>query len=204
VDWRRVCVGLAVACSAGIAVACGSSATAVSTSGTVRLSVAVSGEGRDTAFFLNFDSDTTAYRIYADSVQNYATQEGTHEITLGDVADNCSVGGDNPRLVQVVAGEETDVTFAVTCSANGYARVTIVTTGVDLDDIYTLDFNGGFRSLLVGPNQFVRPSLPVGPYVVQLGDVAANCSVQSENPISLNVSADSIATGSFGVVCVAK
>jgi len=204
VHWRRGCARLAVTLSAGLAVACVSSATSVSTSGIVNLSVSATGDGRDTTFVFRFDSDTTAYPIHADSVLSLSTQEGTHEIGIGDVADNCSVEGDNPHTVLVTAGEQTDVTFAVTCSANGQAKVTIVTTGVDLDDIYSLDFNSGFRTILVGPNQFVEPSLPLGHYVVTLGDVAANCSVATQNPIALNVAADSVATGSFSVVCVAK
>jgi len=203
-DWKRTCAGLVVALSAGLAVACVSSATSVSTTGIVNLSVSATGDARDTSFTFQFDSDTTAYRIHADSVLTLSTQEGTHEISIGDVADNCSVEGDNPRAVQVVAGQQTDVVFAVTCSADGYAKVTVATTGVDLDDIYSLDFNSGFLTILVGPNQFVRPSLPLGHYVVALEDVAANCSVTTANPIQLNVAADSVATGSFSVACVAK
>jgi hypothetical protein len=203
-DRKRGCVRLAVTLTAGLAAACVSSATSVSTTGIVNLSVTATGDGRDTTFVFRFDSDTTAYPIHVDSVLSLSTQEGTHEIELADIADNCSLDGDNPRTVLVTAGEHTDVVFAVACSLNGYAKVTIVTTGVDLDDIYTLDFNNGFRSLLVGPNQFVKPSLPVGQYSVELRDVAANCTVTTANPISLTVAADSVTDGSFAVACVAK
>ena len=203
-DWRKACARLAALLAAGLAVACGLSVDQVSTTGSVRLTVSASGEGRDTAFVITFDSDTTKYTIYADSAVAVALQEGTHVFGLGDVAANCSVVGDNPVSAQVIADQLIDVSFQVTCLLDGHAKVTISTTGVDLDDIYTLDFNGGFRTILVGPNQFVRPSLPLGPYVVQLEDVAPNCTVTSDNPTSLTVVADSDATASFTVVCSAK
>ncbi|HSW30446.1 MAG TPA: hypothetical protein VLH75_13255 [Longimicrobiales bacterium] len=184
--------------------ACSVTVVSDSRSGSVRISVTAVGDAPDTIFFLRFDSDTTTYEVHADTVVTFSATEGTHSIGLEGVADNCLVGGGNPRSIDVVAGEETDVPFVITCTINGYAKVTIATTGEDIDDMYTLDFNSGFRTVLVGPNQFVRLSMPVGAYVVGLTGVAANCTVSGGPLVQLEVIAQQTATASFAVVCVAK
>src|SRR4051812_36532299 len=38
---------------------------------------------------------------------------GPHTVQLGEIADNCSVAGDNPRTITVTAGETTTVGFTV-------------------------------------------------------------------------------------------
>ena len=64
---------------------------------------------------------------------------GTHAITLGGLAANCAVAGDNPRSVDVGAGATAAVTIAVTCApptpppAPGGIGVTTQTSGPDQD-----------------------------------------------------------------------
>lgn len=183
-----------------------SSTTAVSTStsGVVDVSVTSSGESRDTAFSVTFDADSLSYQLLADSTLSFTTSVGTHSVKLSDIAGNCAVDGDNPRTVSVTDGSEQTIAFAVSCTLDGQAKVTIATTGQDLDDMYTLDFNSGEKTVLVGPNQFVLLTLPAKPYSVALTGVASNCSVTGDNPIALDVSPDSMATGFFAVACVAK
>jgi len=41
---------------------------------------------------------------------------GSHSVALGGVADNCVVGGDNPRAVTVAGGETATAAFTVTCA----------------------------------------------------------------------------------------
>ena len=45
--------------------------------------------------------------------------DGVHVVALTSLATNCSVTGENPRSVSVVAGATATVAFAVTCSASG-------------------------------------------------------------------------------------
>lgn len=201
---RRSLVLLGAVWAVALALACNVPLTSESTSGSARISVSAVGEARDTILFLRFDSDTTAYEVHPDTVVTFSTAEGTHSIELEGVADNCLVAGDNPRSVEVVAGEESHVSFEITCTVSGYAKVTVATTGEDMDDMYTLDFNSGFRTILVGPSQFVTVSLPVGAYVVHLNGVAANCTVSGQNPVEMEIIAQETATASFAVVCVAK
>ena len=200
-EMRVARLGLVVA--AGFTIACASSVFTV-TAGAVRVTVSATGESRDTIFTVTVGTDTASYQTHADSVLWFTLEEGSYGIRLTNVADNCSVEGDNPREVDVTAGQEVLVAFAVACATNGYAKVTIATTGVDMDDMYTLAFNGDFRRVLVGPMQFVTVSLPVGAYSVELTGVAANCTVAGDNPVSFAVSAEALAEASFSVACVAK
>ena len=204
VNHRRAGVRAGVVGAAAFALACSLSVTSETTVGSVRFSVSAAGEARDTAFLLTIDADTTSYEVYADSVWTFSASEGTHSFELGGVADNCSVQGDNPRSVEVVAGRESDASFGVTCTLNGSAKVTIATTGDDIDDMYTLDFNSGLLTVPVGPNQFVTLSLPVGGYVVALSGVANNCTVSGDNPIPMEVTAEGTATASFAIACIAS
>ena len=41
---------------------------------------------------------------------------GTHQVTLGSIAANCTAGGDNPRDVVAADGELVETTYAVSCT----------------------------------------------------------------------------------------
>lgn len=43
---------------------------------------------------------------------------GAHTVAVGGLAANCTVNGANPRTVNVVAGDTTDIAFAVGCTAS--------------------------------------------------------------------------------------
>src|SRR2546423_2879315 len=75
---------------------------------------------------------------------------GSHTVRLSGVPANCSVGGDNPRSVSLIAGLVAATTFSVSCSAppppptTGDLTVTTSTSGSNLDaDGYTLTLDGG-------------------------------------------------------------
>jgi hypothetical protein len=51
--------------------------------------------------------------------------EGSYTLELSGVAANCTVGGENPRTVTVVAGSVTGVTFDVACTATTPAVVRV-------------------------------------------------------------------------------
>jgi len=40
-----------------------------------------------------------------------------YSVGLSDIAPNCAVEGDNPRLVEVLIGSTLDLAFTVTCTA---------------------------------------------------------------------------------------
>ena len=194
--------GLAVVVA--VAAGCSTADVVGSTAGSIVVGARVSGEAVDTAFSLFINADTTAWALTTGATKSFSAQEGTHTLHLKGVADNCTVSGDNPRSVVVGALQEVSVTFDVGCKANGDVKVTISTTGEDQDDMYTLAFDTDYRTMLVGPSQFVVLSLPAKTYSVSLRDVASNCSVTTPNPVSVTVERGKSTETGFQVACRKK
>lgn len=63
-------------------------------------------------------SDQTV-RVAANSVTTYSGAPGQASLELADVAENCVVEGDNPRVIVVAAGEGVETTFHIMCLALG-------------------------------------------------------------------------------------
>ena len=87
---------------------------------------------------------------------------------------------------------------------NGFLRVTVTTSGGDLDlDGYTLQVTGVADQAL-GLNQtVVIAQLDTGAHQVELGGVAANCTVTGDNPRSVRVVLGDTVRVTFPVGCVA-
>lgn len=194
--------GLAVV--AMVAAGCSTADITGSTPGSMVVGVQVSGEQVDTAFSLYVNTDTVAYPLTTGATMSFAAPEGTHSLHLKGIAGNCTVSGENPRSVTVGPLQTVPVTFDVVCTDNGDVKVTIATTGEDQDDMYTLAFDTDYRTVLVGPSQFVIVSLPVKTYSVSLRDVASNCAVTSPNPVSVTVTHGATAETGFQIACTKR
>jgi hypothetical protein len=75
---------------------------------------------------------------------------GEHSVELGDVASNCSLGGlANPMIATVVAGETSEVTFALSCTAlaepTGRIFFSANITGEEPYDLYVINADGSDR-----------------------------------------------------------
>ena len=128
---------------------------------------------------------------------------GEHTVSLGDVASNCSVDGENPRPLSVSASDTTFVAFSVSCrTTRGGVRVYALTTGAFPDAngyVITVD---GVDLKSIGPhNQSILEGLPPGRHVVALRDVAANCRVEGLHPRIVQVTVGSTETVGFLVDC---
>ncbi len=133
---------------------------------------------------------------------------GLHTVALSGVSPNCAVGGDNPRSVNVVAGQTVPVGFAITCvAAIGIIEVTAATGGIDLDaNGYSVQVDNGSPQLLAinGKTAFLGSG---GDHTVTLEGVAGNCAVGGANPRTLNVkvggAVHDTARTTFSLTCVA-
>lgn len=128
---------------------------------------------------------------------------GDHTIALGDVASNCAVSGGNPRTVSVTAGQTTQTTFSVTCSAtSGSIRVSASTSGEDLDgDGYAIVIDGGAPSSIGINGSLTAGGLEPGDYSVRLEAEAFNCEVDGNNPRTVSVTAGDETQVTFDVLC---
>ena len=181
----------------------------VSQSATARSSFAVvctalTGVVQVTALTTGTDIDPDGYQVaLADSVvQPLAAvgtvwiggvSGGTHSLSLGGLAANCSVTGSNPVNVSVTVGglvrDTARVTLNVTCTAlTGVVHVTAATTGTDLDpDGYQITLDGGPVHALAANGAIWIAGVSGGTHSLSLGGVASNCSVAGSNPVSVGV-----------------
>jgi hypothetical protein len=131
-----------------------------------------------------------------------------HRVRLLDIADNCTVPS-NPIRVVVPSGGVGRAAFAITCTplapSTGSARITVATSGADQDpDGYNFTIDGaGAQTIPINGSRTVDGLTP-GPHSIQLGGVAANCTVGGENPRSVTIVADQIQPAAFTVTCAAS
>jgi hypothetical protein len=194
------------------------------TNGSIRVTGGTTGEDLDpTGYFLylNWTYDGLLHVLPANgSLMLPGLEPGEYGFSVGDVASNCAVIGENFRTVTVSAGATSDVAFAVTCAGNlPSMRVTIATTGTDVDpDGYWLfvpytyaevscrqtswqcgrvPVNGSFTVSGVAPTFFPDEE----PFLVALSDVAANCAVIGGNPQTVRIVQGATAEVVFAVTC---
>ncbi len=118
--------------------------------------------------------------------------EGAHLVALTGLATNCSVVGENPRSISVVAGSTATVAFAVTCTASapsaGSVQVSTIMTGSGTDaDGFALLLDGNEAGPIGVNATHTVGGIPAGPHSVGLSGLAANCQVAGENPRVLSV-----------------
>jgi len=133
---------------------------------------------------------------------------GSHTIELSGLADNCQVDGGNPRSVGVEPGGNVTVRYSIICvtssGGSGTLRITALTSGSQLDpDGYTLTLDGSSHWSLPRAGDLTLDGIPAGNHVVTLSGVAANCTVQGENPRVVAVHAGTTATAAFEINCTA-
>jgi TolB protein len=149
-------------------------------------------EGQQQAIGLNASFDTTGLST------------GTHTVALAGLAANCSVSGNNPRLVDITAEATISVSFQVTCTpSSGDLEINTVTTGARLDsDGYLVTVDQGTESIALNSKLVIATT--VGSHQVQLSGLAGNCHVTGENPLNIIVN-DGVTTAvTFSIECERK
>lgn len=177
------------------------------TSGAIAVTAATSGVELDLdGYSVRVDDGAPRLITVNGTVVFQALAQGDHTVTLEGAAGNCSIGGENPRTLNVTTGSVTRdtarTTFTVTCLATtGFLRVRAVTSGGDLDpNGYTLFLDEYCYEYYyyqycdyvwvgpVAPNGAVTPPrLSVGEHTLTVSDVARNCDLAGENPRTATV-----------------
>lgn len=129
---------------------------------------------------------------------------GSHTVRLTGLAPNCTVGGDNPRIV-AVGTDAARTSFEITCGPpTGSIVISTATAGPRPDlDGYAAGVDGGGGQAIGSNGTLSLPNLPVGDHTVQLSGVAANCTVGGENPRAVTVTNGGAAPVAFQVSCFA-
>ena len=160
------------------------------------------------------DPDTDGYEVLVDgsAVGTIAPDgsltvpflpEGSHEVTLDDIAPNCTAQGGATREIAVTAGGLGTVDFTIDCTAlTGSIEVRTRTSGVSPDlDGYALSLDGGAAIAIGSDASHVFEGVSAGPHTLDLTGIAANCVVAGPNPADVEVAPDAVVTHTFDVAC---
>jgi hypothetical protein len=132
-------------------------------------------------------------------------EAGDHTVELTGVAPNCGVQGGLRQTVQVVAGDTAAVAFDVTCSATaGGLKVVITTTGDLPDDAYLLRLDQGEPQSIAANGAVTLTALSAGDHLLELSDIAQNCSLAGANPRSATVTPGDVVEVRFDITCGAS
>ena len=201
---------LLVAATLGLWLACGGGGGLTApTTGVIALTTSTTGDTPDPdGYTLTLDGGAVQTIGASATASLPDLTPGSHEIGLTGLADNCVVQGDNPRSLDVVAGETTAETMVVVCTGitpgTGDLAVTVATTGVDADpDGYTVSVDGDAGRAIAVDGSVTVTALSVGDHLVGLAGVAANCTVAGDNPRTVAVPGGAVADAGFSVACSA-
>lgn len=179
--------------------------TCSATDGVLRVVTSTSGENPDDEYTLAVDDLGTVVIGANDTASTADLETGEHTVRLGDIALNCQLVGDVERTVLVPSDDVIETTYEVVCTDQvGNLRLVTSTTGVLLDsDGYEVVIEHG-GPIPVNPTG-VRTvgSIAAGVTRVRLleSSVAANCSLQGENPRTVTVPAGGLISTVFDVTC---
>ena len=183
------------------AIGCGQFETLVRPNlGHIRVVVVSTGGDLDAnGFVVAVDAGQTRTIGNGITQQSYHVSEGTHHVTLDDIAENCSVPGGTTRTVAVEVGALVDVKFDVACVPTGIT-ITTRTTGIDAPSAFAATVSGQSDLTLPSNGSQTVGRLTAGSYTVAL-IVPAHCTVSGAGQAVLAVTAGSIATVAFDVTC---
>jgi probable HAF family extracellular repeat protein len=181
--------------------------TCTATTGSLQVTSSTSGPSPDAdGYSLTVDGADRGSLGASGGIRVDGLTSGSHEVGLSGVAGNCRVEEGNPRAATVIAGQTVAVAFTIACTAppanTGTLRIVTVTTGADLDPngyAFVLDA-GATQPVGVNATLTIGTVAP-GSHTVALDGLAANCSIEGENPRDVVVSVGQTATLSFTVRC---
>lgn len=177
------------------------------TEGTLEITTTTSGDLPDPdGYAVSLDGEAPAAIETNGRLSVAGVSPGTHLVELSGVADNCTVTDGEQVSVVVRAGEVAVASFAVTCPAppspTGTLTVATETTGEEPDpDGYAVSVDGD-EGRAIGINATLSlPDLTPGDHSIGLTGIAANCTLEGDNPRPATVVADAAVAVTFVLTC---
>jgi len=182
--------------------------------GSIQVTTATSGIDLDpNGYAMQIDGGSLRLLLGAGTVTIDGLAGGDHSVVLSGAAGNCTVGGDNPRVLHVITGgaarDTARTLFQVTCVAvTGSIEVKAATTGVDFTpNGYTVLIDVGSLAPLPVNGAATIGGLSAGDHTVRLVGSAGNCTITGDNPRAVHVTTGGVtrdtARTTFSVSCVA-
>ena len=179
--------------------------TCFATAGVLQVVTATSGENPDDGYTLAVDGLDVGVMGANDTARTADLETGEHTVRLGDVALNCRLVGDPERTVLVPSEDMIETKYEVVCTDQvGNLRLVTSTTGLFPDaDGYEIVIESGSPITMRHTEVKTVGSVAAGVTQVRLleSSVADNCTLQSENPRSVEVPAGGLVDTLFEVTC---
>jgi WD40 repeat protein len=184
--------------------------TCVSRTGIVRVTIATTGAALDPdGYRISVDGGPPRLAPTNGDLTLADIREGSHMLTLSDVASNCAVGGTTQNTVTVLFAGTTQSRFSVVCTGTGTLRVTSTTTGVDLDEdgysvhVYSHYYGPSYSVAVPANGSASLPDIVAGTYGLSVGGLAANCEPSGTNP-DIVIEHQATTSAAVTVVCAGK
>ena len=177
------------------------------TTGTIDVITVTTGSVLDPDGYALLIDDDAPQSIATDGRYSATANAGLHTVELTGLEANCSIAGENPRSVTVVAGETATVTFGIACSEGppppGSVTITTVTSGSVPDaDGYTVSVDGGASQPIGVAETITVSGLAAGPHLVAIEGLAGNCSIEGGNTKVISIQGGAATTLTVAVTCV--
>ena len=175
------------------------------TAGVLQVVTATTGENPDDGYTLAVDGLDAGVIGANDTARTADLETGEHTVRLGDIALNCRLIGDPERNVFVPSEDMIETKYEVVCTDQvGNLRLVTSTTGLFPDaDGYEIVIESGSPITMRHTEVRTVGSVAAGVTQVRLleSSVADNCTLQSENPRSVEVPAGGLVDTLFEVTC---
>ncbi|MGN6392533.1 MAG: hypothetical protein ACTHM9_09850 [Gemmatimonadales bacterium] len=130
---------------------------------------------------------------------------GSHRVDLGGLAANCATtsAGGTSATVSIDAGGTANVRFDVACApTTGTIEVATTSAGSPPDpDGYEVQLDGVDAQPIGVGATLTLPGVAAGDHTVGLTGLAANCSVEGNNPLAVSVAAGTSSHVALSVTC---
>ena len=188
-----------------IVTGCGGEDLGLPTTGAVAITTTTVGDAPDADGYSLLVDESQATPIGPNAtLERDEVEAGQHTVHLVGVAEGCTVEGDNPRTVSVVAGETVGVDFAITCAAGaGAVRVRVSTSGSPVDpDGYVVKLDDSDPGQSVpATGEVTLSGVPAGDHTVALSGLNQGCSVDGNPTQPVTVTSGAVAEIAFAVTC---
>ncbi|OLD89516.1 MAG: hypothetical protein DMD38_05110 [Gemmatimonadetes bacterium] len=194
----------------------------VSTHGSLHITTATSGVDLDpNGYYVCLDPTAGSYGtsctyrqpIAVNGAVTVTVGAGDHHVLLEDIAGNCAVSGDNPRVVTTSVGNTIEVALSLTCTTLPRLHVTTATTGAPVapngysvcvdpaydyyDDLYC--YSGAPQP--IGLSGALTFGVSVGNHTVLLNGVPDNCVIGGTNPRPASATGTDTTQVPFNITC---
>ena len=173
-------------------------------SGALEVTVTVGGPGSDLDGFLVVVDRSIQRPLGAGiPVVLASLRPGDHDVSLEGIGPSCSALSVVAQRVTVTAGDTARAAFEVACQAAAATlRVTVQTTGSDLDPSGYDVLVDQTRVAAVDPDGATLVSVPAGTRTVALGGVNPNCAVADPASQEVGLSGGQLGVVRFEIQCL--